>query len=403
MSSTRPTRRNITAAEQRRLEEMERNRRINLDGSTSGRVMHERQEERGQLGQEGGDNGHAARRDEMERLRAENRRLRDLTGELQVISEGPTGSTDDSDLVEAFLDFEKHAKVSSAGKAVNEQGFKKLGGVTNYEGWKKSFQTVAEIHNLWEMYEGRFDALSTTIIQTVSTKFKRLCRNAMGILHTACDGTIRSSLQSESIELPSQAMALLGERNRQRGSAIVWSLFKEFLGTTLANTGSVSEFRNKLIEVQEKLVAVDAGYRLPSWLVNSHFLTALTSAFDNKVAVLSSDESIVSVTDPKDFQSLAREVIQEEQRQMNNDDGITLAVNSQKRCTHCGRVGHLAVAGPKGCYRMSQNARYRPKWYIEHLENQGRKRSSTETVHPESAAKKRRIEESDFVQGSTSD
>ena len=293
MSSTRPTRRNITAAEQRRLEEMERNRRINLDGSTGGRVMHERQEERGQLGQEGGDNGHAAMRDEMERLRAENRRLRDLTGELQETREGPAGSTDDSDLVEAFLDFEKHAKVSSASKAINEQGFKKLGGVTNYEGWKKSFQTVAEIHNLWEMYEGRFDALSTTTIQTVLTKFKRLCRNAMDILHTACDGTIRSSLQSESIELPSQAMSLLGERNRQRGSAIVWSLFKEFLGTTLANTGSVSEFRNKLIEIQEKLVAVDTGYRLPSWLVNSHFLTALTSAFDNKVAVLSSDESIV--------------------------------------------------------------------------------------------------------------
>lgn len=253
------------------------------------------------------------------------------------------------------------------------------------------------------MYEGRFNALSTTTIQTVLTKFKRLCRNAMGILHTACDGTIRSSLQSESIELPSQAMSLLGERNRQRGSAIVWSLFKEFLGTTLANTRSVSEFRNKLVEIQEKLVAVDAGYRLPSWLVNSHFLTALTSAFDNKVAVLSSDESIVSVTDPKDFQTLAREVIQEEQRQMNNDDGITLAVNSQKRCTHCGRVGHLAVAGPKGCYRMNQNARYRPKWYIEHLKNQSRKRSSTETVQLESTAKKRRIEESDFVQGSTSD
>ena len=85
-----------------------------------------------------------------------------------------------------------------------------MGGVTNYEGWKKSFQTVAEIHNLWEMYEGRFDALSTTTIQTVLTKFKRLCRNAMGILHTACDGTIRSSLQSESIKLPSQAMSLLG-------------------------------------------------------------------------------------------------------------------------------------------------------------------------------------------------
>jgi hypothetical protein len=88
---------------------------------------------------------------------------------------------------------------------------------------------------------------------------------------------------------------------------------------------------------------------------------------------------------------------------MNNDDGITLAVNSRKRCTHCGRVGHLAVAGPKGCYRTSQNARYRPKWYIKHLENQGRKRSSTETVHLESAAKKKRIEESDSVQGSTSD
>ncbi|CAG5154425.1 uncharacterized protein ALTATR162_LOCUS3603 [Alternaria atra] len=134
MSSTQPTRRNITAAEQRRLEEMERNRRINPDGSTSVQVMHERQEERGQPGQEGRDNGHAATRDEMERLRAENRRLRDLTGELQVISEGPAGSTDNSDLVEAFLDFEKHAKVSSAGKAVNKQGFKKLGGVTNYEG-----------------------------------------------------------------------------------------------------------------------------------------------------------------------------------------------------------------------------------------------------------------------------
>ena len=120
MSSTRPTRRNITAAEQRRLEEMERNRRINPDGSTSGRVIHERQEERGQPGQEGGDNGHAAMRDEMERLRAENRRLRDLTGELQETREGLAGSIDDSDLVEAFLDFEKHAKVSSAGKAVNE-------------------------------------------------------------------------------------------------------------------------------------------------------------------------------------------------------------------------------------------------------------------------------------------
>jgi hypothetical protein len=197
-------------------------------------------------------------------------------------------------------------------------------------------------------------------------------------------------------------MALLGERNRQRGSAIVWSLFREFFSTTLANTGSVTEFRNKLVEVQEKLVAVDTGYRLPSWQVNSHFLTALTSAFDNKVAVLSSDESIVSVTDPKDFQTLAREVIQEERRQMNNDDGITLAVSSQKKCTRCGRTGHLAVVGPKGCYRMSQNARYRPKWYNEQLENNGR-RSGTGAAYPENANKKRRIEESDFVQGSTSD
>lgn len=403
MSSARPTRRNITVAEQSRLEEMERNRRDNRDGSTTGRRMHEVQESLGQSGQEGGDNGHAARRDEMEELRAENRRLRDLTGELQVINEGPVGNTDHRDLAEGFLDFEKHAKVSSAGKAVSDQGFKKLGGVTNYEGWKKSFQTVAEIHNLWEMYEGRFDALSITTNQTVSTKFKRLCRNSMGILYTACDGTIRSSLQSESIQLPSQAMILLGERNRQRGSAIVWSLFKEFLGTTLANTGSVTELRNKLVEVQEKLVAVDAGYRLPAWQVNSHFLTALTSAFDNKVAVLSSDESIVSVTDPKDFQTLAREVIQEEQRQMNNDDNITLAAHGQKRCTHCGRMGHLAVAGPKGCYKMSQNARYRPRWYTEQFESKGRKRSDAEAAHSDNASKKPRIEERDFVQGSTSD
>jgi hypothetical protein len=365
--------------------------------------MREQQGQGGQLEQGGGDNGHVARRDEMEILRAENRRLRDLTGELQVINEGPAGSTDDSDLVEAFLDFEKHAKVSSAGKAVNEQGFRKLGGVTNYEGWKKSFQTVAEIHNLWEMYDGRFDALLTTTDQKVSIKFRRLCRNAMGILHTACDGTIRLSLQSESIELPSQAMALLGERNRQRGGAVVWSLFREFFTTTLANTGSVTELRNKLVKVQESLLAVDAGYRLPAWQVNSHFLTALTSAFDNKVAVLSSDESIVSVTDPKDFQTLAREVIQEEQRQINNDDGITLAVNSQKRCTFCQRPGHLAVVGPKGCYRMSQNARYRPSWYKEAHERRGRKRSGTEAACPESATKKGRIEESDFVQGSTSD
>ncbi|PSN59234.1 hypothetical protein BS50DRAFT_682372 [Corynespora cassiicola Philippines] len=114
----------------------------------------------------------------------------------------------------------------------------------------------------------------------------------MGILHSACDGTIRSSLQSESIELPSQAMLLLGERNRQRGGAVVWSLFKEFFTTTLANTGSVTELRNKLVEVQESLLAVDAGYRLPAWQVNSHFLTALTSAFDNKVAVLSSESYI---------------------------------------------------------------------------------------------------------------
>jgi hypothetical protein len=405
MPLTRPTRRNTTATEQLRLEEMERNRRDNRDGSTTRRGMREQQGERGQLERGGGDNGNAASRDEMEALRAENRRLRDLTGELQIDGDGPEDFSDHPNgdgLMETFLDFERHAKVSSAGKAVSEPGFKKLGGVTNYEGWKKSFQTVAEIHNLWEMYEGRFDALSTITDQKVSTKFRRLCRNAMGILHTACDGTIRSSLQSESIELPSQAMALLGERNRQRGSAIVWSLFREFFSTTLANTGSVTEFRNKLVEVQEKLVAVDTGYRLPSWQVNSHFLTALTSAFDNKVAVLSSDESIVSVTDPKDFQTLAREVIQEERRQMNNDDGITLAVSSQKKCTHCGRTGHLAVVGPKGCYRMSQNARYRPKWYNEQLENNGR-RSGTRAAYPENANKKRRIEESDFVQGSTSD
>ena len=51
-------------------------------------------------------------------------------------------------LVQAFIDFEKHTKVSSAGKAVSEPGFKKLVGVTNYERWKKSFQTIAEIHNL---------------------------------------------------------------------------------------------------------------------------------------------------------------------------------------------------------------------------------------------------------------
>lgn len=404
MSSTRPTRRNTTAAEQLRLEEIERNRRNNRDGSTTGLGVRERQGGRGERELGGGDNGNAASRDEMEALRAENRRLRDLTRELQLDGEGQEDISDypnGDGLVGAFLDFEKHAKVSSAGKAVSESGFKKLVGVTNYEGWKKSFQTMAEIHNLWEMYEGRFDALSTITDQKVSVKFRRLSRNAMGILHTACDGTIGSSLQSEGIKLPSQAMTLLSERNRQRGSAIVWSLFKEFFNTTLASTGSVTQFRNKLVEVQEKLMAVDTGYRLPAWQVNSHFLTALTSAFDNKVAVLSSDESIVSVTDPKDFQTLAREVIQEEQRQMNNDDGITLAVYNQKRCTFCRRTGHLAIAGPEGCYRMNQNARYRPKWYSEQLENRSRKRSGTEAAYPENATKKQRIEENDFVQGST--
>jgi len=406
MSSTRPTRRNTTATVQRRLEEIERNRRNNRDGSTTGRGVGERQEEGGQREPGGGDNGNVASRDEMEALRAENRRLRHLTGELQLNGEGQEGFSGYSagdGLVETFLDFEKHAKVSSAGKAVSEPGFKKLVGVTNYEGWKKSFQTMAEIHNLWEMYEGMFDALATTTDQKVSVKFRRLSRNAMGILHTACDGTIGSSLQSEGIELPSQAMILLSERNRQRGSAIVWSLFREFFNTTLASTGSVTEFRNKLVEVQEKLMAVDTGYRLPAWQVNSHFLTALTSAFDNKVAVLSSDESIVSVTDPKDFQTLAREVIQEEQRQMNNDDGIVLAVQGQKRCTFCRKIGHLAIAGPEGCYRMSQNARYRPRWYTEQLEKKGRKRSGTEAAYMENATKRSRIEESDFVQGSTSD
>ena len=97
-----------------------------------------------------------------------------------MTDEGLVGSTDDSDLVEAFLDFEKHAKVSSAGKAVNEQGFKKLGGVTNYEGWKKSFQTVAEIHNLWEMYEGRFDALSTTTDQKSIDKVQKTLSECHG-------------------------------------------------------------------------------------------------------------------------------------------------------------------------------------------------------------------------------
>ncbi|PSN61599.1 hypothetical protein BS50DRAFT_625033 [Corynespora cassiicola Philippines] len=307
MFLTRSTRYNITAAEERQLKDIEFNRRNNRDGSTTRREIHDRRERRGQLEQESGDNRHAARRDEIERSRAEIRRLRALTEELQDIIKGLTGSTDRNDLVEAFVDFKKHANVSSAGKAVNEQGFRKLGGVTNYEGWKKSFQTVAEIHNLWEMYEGRFDALSTTTDQKVSIKFRRLCQNAMGILQSACDRTIRSSLQSESIELLLQAMLLLGERNRQREGAVVWSLFKKFFTTILANTGSVTELRNKLVEVQESLLAVDAGYRLPVWQVNSHFLTALTSAFDNKVAVLSSDESIVSVTNPKDFQTLARE------------------------------------------------------------------------------------------------
>ena len=369
--------------------------------------MREREEEVGRQREPGsGDNGHVTSCDEMEVLRAEIRRLRHLTGELQSNGESREDPSDHpigDVLMEAFTDFEKHAKVSSAGKAVSEPGFKKLVGVTNYEGWKKSFQTIAEIHNLWEMYDGTFDALSTSTDQKVSVKFKRLSRNAMGILQTACDGTIRSSLQSEGIELPSQAIILLGERHRQRGSAIIWSLFKEFFSTTLASTGSVTEFRNKLVEVQENLMAVDMGYRLPAWQVNSHFLTALTSAFDNKVAILSSDESIVSITDPKDFQTLAREVIQEEQRQMNNDDGITLTAQSQKRCTFCQRIGHLAIVGPKGCYRMEQNAKYRPKWYTEQLDKKGKKRSGANVTRSENATKKSRIEESDFVQGSTSD
>ena len=36
-----PTRRNITATEQRRHEKMERNRRINPDGDATGRAKHE--------------------------------------------------------------------------------------------------------------------------------------------------------------------------------------------------------------------------------------------------------------------------------------------------------------------------------------------------------------------------
>lgn len=151
MTSTRATRRNTIAAEQLRLEEIELNRRNNRDGSTAGHEGSEREEEvGGQQEPRGGDDGHVPSRDEIEALRAENRRLRHLTGELQS-DESRENFSDypgEDDLVEDFIDFEKHAKVSSAGKAVSEPGFKKLVGVTNYERWKKSFQTIAEIHNL---------------------------------------------------------------------------------------------------------------------------------------------------------------------------------------------------------------------------------------------------------------
>lgn len=194
MISTHITRRNTNAAEQRRLEEIELSRRNNRDESSTGREIREREEEVGkQREPRGRDNRHVASHDEMEVLRAENRRLRQLTGELRLNDEGRESSSDhlaEDFLVEAFVNFEKHAKVSSAGKAVSEPGFKKLVGFVNYEGWRKSFQTVAGIHNFWEMCEGTFDALSTTTDQKVLAKFERLSRNAMGILHTVCDGTI---------------------------------------------------------------------------------------------------------------------------------------------------------------------------------------------------------------------
>jgi hypothetical protein len=78
-------------------------------------------------------------------------------------------------------------------------------------------------------------------------------------------------------------------------------------------------------------------------------------------------------------------------------------VHNHKKCTFCGKAGHLAIAGPTGCYKMSQNAKYRPRWYLDVLEGKGTKRPGPNTANSDSATKKRKIEEGDFVQGSTSD
>jgi len=83
-------------------------------------VIHKQQGGRGELRQEGGGDEHVVRGAETERLVAGKRRLGARTERLEAISKGLTGSTDNSDLVKAFPDVKKHAKVSNAGKAVDE-------------------------------------------------------------------------------------------------------------------------------------------------------------------------------------------------------------------------------------------------------------------------------------------
>lgn len=274
--------------------------------------------------------------------------------------------------------------------------WEKLQGPTNYRKWHGGFRTAMIVSNFWPFFEGDYDDIKDSTNPEAQRWHELYSSQAIQALKYACEDDVILTL--DDISSPKEALELVEDSNKTQGNAYLWSILKEFFECNQDQAGSVEDFKRQLNKIQARLRAVNEGYKIPLWMLNSAFLCKLSPMFDNRVSVLNADKQITDLRNPTDFNILARQIQDEEQRQQNQDTGSTHALAAIPRCSRCGRKGHSDVAGKNGCFQRPGNEKYRVEFQSRMIKTgtTSKKRANMATSNEQQSGRKRRIEKADF-------
>jgi hypothetical protein len=239
----------------------------------------------------------------------------------------------------------------------------KLEGPHNYRQWLDAFKSAMIVSRFWPFFIGEMDRYKESPHEKARSWYTLYQGQAIEALKYSCSKNIEATIRN--ITDPVEGLRLLEARNKATGNAYIWSILREFFNCSQETAGSVSAFKDQLNRIQDELCAINPAYEIPKWMLNSAFICKLSDILDSKVSVLNADRMLVDPINPTDFNILAREVLDEEQRRLNQDGGTSTTLTTRTNvafCKRCKKTGHLDIVGQGGCFWNPANKKFKQQF-----------------------------------------